>query len=117
MAFTNLVPTIYYNVLQYNADNTGTTDTTTAIQNAINAAQAAGGGTVYFPPGTYLISSTLTVSSDNMQLVGAGWGAQIKASGGITGYMLQVQGPGGAGNFRYGIKIADLYFNGNSIAS
>jgi hypothetical protein len=101
----------------YGAAGNGVADDTVAIQAAINAAQSAGGGIVYFPPGTYLISSTLTVSADNIQIVGAGWGSQIKASGGITGYMLQVQGPGGAGNFRYGIKIADIYFNGNTIAS
>ena len=45
-------------VTQYGATGNGTTDDTTAIQNAINAAGAAG-GVVYFPPGNYLVSSTL----------------------------------------------------------
>lgn len=49
---TNLLGTIF-NVIAspYNADNTGLTDTTAAIQHAIDDAQAAGGGVVYLPSG------------------------------------------------------------------
>ena len=46
-------------------------DDTQAIQNAINAAIAAR-GTLYFPPGNYLVSSTLTVNGD-LVVKGAGW--------------------------------------------
>lgn len=60
----------YYNVdTMFGADPTGTADSTQAIQNAVNAAAAAGAttgspsGTVYFPPGTYLISSTIVLPS------------------------------------------------------
>lgn len=43
-----------YNVKTgYGADSTGATLATTAIQNAINAANAAGGGIVYVPAGVY----------------------------------------------------------------
>jgi hypothetical protein len=45
------------NVLDYGVDNTGTTDTTSAIQAAITA---AAGRTVYFPAGTYIVTSTLS---------------------------------------------------------
>jgi hypothetical protein len=55
-----------FNVLAYGADNTGTTDATTAIQNAINAAYSAGGGTVFFPNGKYLLSSPLVTSGTNI---------------------------------------------------
>jgi len=48
--------TIYFNVKAYGATGNGVTDDTTAIRSAIAACQAAGGGTVYFPNGTYLIS-------------------------------------------------------------
>ncbi len=40
----------------YNADKTGVSDSTTAIQAAINAAQTAGGGVVYLPAGTYRVA-------------------------------------------------------------
>ena len=42
--------------LTTHATGNGTTDDTAAIQNAINVAYGAGGGTVYFPAGTYLCS-------------------------------------------------------------
>ncbi len=72
-----------YNVLDYNAEGDGITDDTVAIQAAIDAAGAAGGGTVYFPAGRYLVSlrSGFTISSvkyalvvkyDNVTLLGAG---------------------------------------------
>jgi hypothetical protein len=51
-----------YNVLHYGADNTGVADATASIQAAINAANAAGGGTVFFPNGIYKISGALQTS-------------------------------------------------------
>ena len=47
------------NVLDYGAVGNGTTDDTTSIQNAINAAKI--GNVVYFPPGTYKITAALTM--------------------------------------------------------
>jgi len=50
-------------ITPYNADNTGATDATTAIQNAYNDAV---GGEMDIPPGTYKISgSGLSFTSDN----------------------------------------------------
>ncbi len=49
------------NVTSYGATGNGTTDDTTAIQNAINA--SASGDTVYFPTGTYKLTNTLTLLS------------------------------------------------------
>ena len=109
-----MVPTIYFNVKQYGAKGDGSTDDTAAI-NATLAALPSAGGTIFFPPGTYLISSTLVVSSDNVQLIGAGWNAIVTPKNTFTGApLIKVAAPGGAGNFRYGIKIADLYLNGNN---
>jgi hypothetical protein len=45
-----------YNVLAYGADNSGVSDSRAAINAAITACNAAGGGTVYMPPGTYSIT-------------------------------------------------------------
>lgn len=61
---------------RWGADRTGATDSTTAIQNAINYMQSTyGGGIVFFPPGTYKISSTLVVDGAGgacVTLVGSG---------------------------------------------
>ena len=48
-----------FNVEDYGAVHDGTTDDTTAIQAAINAAFSAGGGRVYFPKGIYIIGGAL----------------------------------------------------------
>ena len=45
-----------FDVRNYGTVGDGTTNDTSAIQAAIDAAHTAGGGTVYFPTGTYLIS-------------------------------------------------------------
>ena len=58
------------NVLDFGAVGDNTTDCTTAIQAAINSV-AANGGAVYFPPGEYVILSTLTISTFGVSLVGA----------------------------------------------
>lgn len=59
-----------YNVKGYGAAGDGTTSDTTTIQAAIDAANSAGGGVVFFPEGTY-ITGTLTLYS-KVHLVGSG---------------------------------------------
>jgi hypothetical protein len=49
------------NVMNYGALADAATDNTAAFQHALDAAQKAGGGTVYAPPGGYLFRGTLTV--------------------------------------------------------
>jgi hypothetical protein len=57
-------------VASYGADSTGVNNSTTAFNEAIAAASSAG-ETVWIPPGTYLISSPLTVTSATIE--GAGY--------------------------------------------
>ena len=64
-----------HSVVDYNATGDGTTDDTTAVQAAIDACNAAGGGVVFFPEGTY-ICSTLTWYS-NIYGVGVGMQSSI----------------------------------------
>jgi len=49
----------YIDVRSYGATGDGTTDDTTAIQAAIDAANAAGGGIVQFPAASYVITASL----------------------------------------------------------
>jgi hypothetical protein len=73
-------PSGYINVTAapYDADDTGATDSTTALQNAINAASSADEG-VYIPQGTYTVSNPLNVN--NVTIEGAGeWYTVITGS-------------------------------------
>ncbi len=62
----------------YNADNTGESDAAPAIQAAIDAVGASGGGTVYLPAGTYALKvpsdrrAALVIRHSGVQLRGDG---------------------------------------------
>src|SRR5690349_7965951 len=66
--FSNINPKngglpLVFNVVDsaYGAVADGVTDDGPAIQLAVNAANTAGGGTVFFPKGTYAIKTEITV--------------------------------------------------------
>lgn len=63
-----------YNVKAYGATGNGTTDDTLAIKAAL-AAACVSGGILYFPPGSYVVSSSLSVC------VGNGPGVSIQGAG------------------------------------
>jgi Pectate lyase superfamily protein/F5/8 type C domain len=66
-------------VLSFGADPTGRTDSTTAIQNAINAGSAEGKA-VYIPPGNFVVTAHLIVN--NVTLTGAGeWYSVLEGNG------------------------------------
>jgi len=69
-----------YNVAAapYRADATGHTLVTHLLQRAIDDAHAAGGGIVYFPPGTFLSASLQLRSNVSLYLAG---GATLRSSG------------------------------------
>ena len=54
---TAQTPAVLFNIKTFGAADDGKTLATRAINQAIDAASAAGGGTVYFPPGVYLSGS------------------------------------------------------------
>lgn len=54
---------LVYNVRDHGVVGNGTTDDTAAIQAAINAVQAAGGGVVFLPRGVYRISDALVLKT------------------------------------------------------
>ena len=83
----SVIPTalqyIWGNVLRYGADPTGTADSTTAINNALLS-----NASVYIPSGTYLISASLNVQS-NQTVHGDGSQSIITcANGAITNFSL-----------------------------
>lgn len=102
MTYLPSVPQVW-NVRVYGARGDGVTDDTTALQNAVNAAYTAGGGTVFMPPGTYIVSPVLRSGGttevaagiflrSNVTLMGAGVAAttiklisNYTPVGGLTG--------------------------------
>jgi Pectate lyase superfamily protein len=65
------------NVKCFGAVGDGVADDTAPMQNAIDAVEAAGGGTVYFPTGAYLTSQPLRVAHDGVAFRGAGRDATV----------------------------------------
>jgi hypothetical protein len=61
-----------FDVADFGADAAGATDSTAAVQAAIDAAAAAGGGVVRLPAGTFRCDGVLAVRADRIVLQGAG---------------------------------------------
>ncbi|MDB5070119.1 MAG: mannuronan epimerase [Candidatus Eremiobacteraeota bacterium] len=64
-----------FNVVTFGAAGNGVQDDAPFINNAIMAANAAGGGVVYCPAGVYLAQSVRILQHSNVRLIGAGIGA------------------------------------------
>lgn len=81
----------WFSVKSYGAQGDGITDDTTDIQAAIDACSAAGGGTVYFPAGTYLVTLSSASTARCLQLkssiryLGAGPASVIKLKDNAAG--------------------------------
>jgi hypothetical protein len=94
------IGTLFFSVKdpQYGAVGDGSTDDTAAIQEALDAAELANGGTVFFPAGRYKVTSALTVAA-GVNLLGAGSGASwingSMASGSLIVYDGSDTGLGG----------------------
>lgn len=103
---------VFVSVKSYGAAGNGIADDTVAIQAAINFVQTAG-GSVYFPSGTYKITSSLVIGNGSanafstyagVQLVGAGGGvlpgpgnlSAVTLNSNIAGPAIKIQGPIGS---------------------
>lgn len=64
----------WYDVKNYGATGDGTTDDTSGIDAAIAAINTAGGGVLFFPPGTYKVTAALTTLTVGCTVVGCGQG-------------------------------------------
>jgi polygalacturonase len=75
-------PAATFNVTNYGAKGDGTTSNTAAFKKAINACNAAGGGVVVVPAGTYLTGAIYLKSNVNLRLDGS----TLKFSGTASEY-------------------------------
>lgn len=101
------------NVVDYGARGDGRTDDTHAIQAAIDA--AAGGGSVEFPRGVYMVRS-LKIHNKGTTLIGAArWGTRLVRLSGDKP-LLDMSGAGtGVGHLRY-CSVINLMLSGNNLA-
>ena len=102
----------FFNVIQYGADNTGATDSTTAVDAAIAAAASAGSGTIFFPAGDYKFEVTDSSVNAVIHYVGDGLDTIIKP---LTAgnYALTFTG---LGNWNRKV-VKNLKFSGNISAA
>lgn len=98
-----------FNVLDYGATGDGTTNDTAAIQAALTAAEAAGGGTVFLPKGEFKITDTLDLPGQ-VSLEGQGQFSilRVYACDGINILASNVIGPR---------RVANFWLYGNSAAA
>ena len=110
-----------FNVKEFGARGDGTTDDTAAIQRAIDAAQASGGGLVYVPPGRYILSSDgshcLRVTSDGISLCGCGFSSVFvcRAYTRVSS-LLCIESAAPRDRQITGVTIESLRFDGNRAA-
>lgn len=88
----NAIPknTLLFNVKDYSATGDGSTNDTTAIQNTISAA-AASGGTVFFPPGTYMTTGLTIASKNNFTILGSGAASILKIVASNTNNVIRIE--------------------------
>lgn len=84
--------TLVYNALTAGADPTGTKDSAAPIQAIINKLPSTG-GTIFLPsPGTYKLTSSLSVPSSvtsGFRFTGGGWGASLFLANGVNDYAIK----------------------------
>jgi hypothetical protein len=101
-------------VKSYGALGDDANDDTAEIQATIDRVEARGGGWVYFPKGTYKISSALTIDFAGVKIVGAGIGVSIiknySTSGNAISYTL-----GAATDSKFVVR--DITITANSTSS
>lgn len=101
----SMIDGAFANVVDYGAVGDGATDCTNAVQSAVDAVVASGGGTVYFPPATnsYIINSVTSsaASSISLQINGT-----LKHKNNSTGDMFAFS----AMNY---VQVQNGFFDGN----
>lgn len=80
----------YVSVKDFGAVGNDVADDTAAIQAAIDSISGVG-GVVYFPPGTYKVTSQLNITKDNIYLKGSGTRASAIRVHHNTGYGVRIE--------------------------
>lgn len=123
LALWTAVQQSMYNVCSptFGADPTGVSDSSTAIQNAINAAGAAGGGIVCIPAGTFKVAPGVlkfnngSTGFNNVRVIGAGAQSTILQKS-ANGVLIAMGGPAtdttGATHAKY-CSLESLHISGN----
>ena len=94
----NKIKSVINVVADYGADPTGSADSSTAFQNALNAAGSGssgaggygGGPAVYIPPGTYKVNSQLTIGNNTTIFGDSQWNTVINTN--VAGTLFYGQG-------------------------
>lgn len=101
----------HVSVKEYGAVGDGVANDSSAINAAISAVNAVGGGTVYLPTGTYLASGL--VFRSNVRLLGSGSGTVIKAPAGLSSTSLIGLNANVGAYTDSNISFESLVFDGN----
>ena len=96
-----------YNICDYGAIGDGNTLNTKAIQKSIDACSEAGGGTVYFPPGTYKSGTVYLKSYVTLELE---TGAVILGSKDMKDYIKAEEG-----SYIYGTASQYAFLHGKNV--
>jgi len=96
----------HVNVRDYGAIGDDSTDDTVAFQAAIDEIGTRGGGTVYVPDGTFRVT-TITISTPNVDLAGAGVVATFVRGTALTGNVIDVTA-------QNDVSITDMNVNATS---
>jgi len=105
------------NVMDHGAVGDGVTDDSMAIKAAIDAIPS--GGTLYFPAGKYLVSSTVEIDvgdpawvGTNLNITGDGAGSTVIICAVERDYALKISGVHGSG-----FRLDNILFKGSNLSS
>src|SRR5579863_147498 len=104
-------PSAVLQATDFGVDWTGSTDSTAALQAAINAAAAqvyggVGGGTIQLPPGIVNLAGTIKITTSGITLQGAGKGATVLQFNNAGQDCIVIQGT--ASSYLLGVTLRDF---------